>query len=51
MSVGARCTVEAIVPKRDVALVPLEAHRVFGARDVLPQDFEDFLAFARRPDD
>ena len=27
----------AIVPKRDVALVPLEAHGVFGARDVFPQ--------------
>src|SRR5215469_766382 len=42
----------AIVPKRDVALVPLEAHGVFGTRDVLPKDLEDFLALARRqPDD
>src|SRR3954465_3630783 len=38
----------AIVPERDVAFVPLEAHRVFRAGDMLPQHFEELVAFARR---
>src|SRR3954451_22094255 len=37
----------AIVPERNIALVPLEAHGIFRAGDVFPEDFENFLAFAR----
>src|SRR5438105_8131408 len=41
-----------VVPERDVSRVPLEPHGIFRPCYVLPQDFEDLLAFAgSQPDD
>src|ERR1700712_3956936 len=37
-----------VVPERDAALLPLEAHREFRTRHVFPEQFENRLALARR---
>ena len=40
-----------VVPERDVARIPFEAHRVFGAHNMLPQDLQYLGALPRSETD
>src|SRR5688572_18156288 len=45
---GSQVRGRAVVPERDTARGPAEAHRELGPHDVLPQELEHDLALASR---